>query len=180
MEKNELILEFSKIFWLSSNFNIVFQRPLLWRGGCVLRLLRHAGHSPVPVWVLLDHLLRGPDGVAGGDVHHDGLEDGHHQQAEAEPDDRGWDSQHGQGKNQEGSPQNVRYEDKCSCWWWAENDFLNIGPRRDILQLSGGCYPTRKKVIICFLSAVVVFCFFACWAPLHTQRLLYVAHFIHK
>ena len=46
--------------------------------------------------------------------------------------------------------------------------------------ISGWLFSNLEKLIICFLSAVVVFCFFACWAPLHTQRLLYVAHFIHK
>ena len=85
-----------------------FQRSLLWRGGCVLRLLRNAGHPALPLRVLLDHLLRGPDDQPGGDVHHDGLEDGHHQQAETEPHDRGRVTQHRQGQNKEGRPQDVR------------------------------------------------------------------------
>ena len=89
-------------------FHDVLQWSLLGGGGCVLRLLRHAGHSSVPLRVLLDHLLRGPDGLPGGDVLHDGLEDGHHQQEEAELDDRGRLQQHQQGQNQEGGPQNVR------------------------------------------------------------------------
>merc|ERR1719336_1586406 len=38
----------------------------------------------------------------------------------------------------------------------------------------------RTKKAVIEMLAVVVFCFFVCWAPLHTQRLMYVAHFIHK
>ena len=111
------------------------QRSLLGRGGGVLRLLRDAGHSPFPLRVLLDHLLLGPDGVAGGDVLHDGLEDGHHQQEEAEPVDRGRVHQHQQGQNQEGSPQNVRWVKING--YHVENDCLNFGPRRDIWNYIG-------------------------------------------
>ena len=35
-------------------------------------------------------------------------------------------------------------------------------------------------LMMIILPAVVVFSFFVCWAPFHTQRLLYVAQFKHR
>ena len=47
--------------------------------------------------------------------------------------------------------------------------------RRSILKMLGNSLPSdRISTFISSCSAVVVFSFFLCWAPFHTQRLMYV------
>ena len=50
-------------------------------------------------------------------------------------------------------------------------DYVNVHKCQYFLLLT---WPSKNPNTHHFSSAVVVVCFFVCWAPFHTQRLLYV------